>query len=98
MRVAAFHHTPPQHKHSRVTLALHLQPFVDCELQLAAGATETIVVDEGTKYFLVDFYNGGNPDQLYPDANLHFPSTFTIKRPDTAQVGLPPCTHCSNEK
>merc|ERR1711939_637874 len=59
------------------------KPYLDCELKLADGATETITFDDTFKYFVFTFYGKitGGEGELYPDANLKYPPTYTIKAP-----------------
>lgn len=59
------------------------KPYVDCELAMAAGSTETVVVDASFKYFVFTYKKPytGQETELYPDANLKYPKTYTIKAP-----------------
>merc|ERR1711934_951859 len=56
------------------------KPYVDCELDLAPGASETIVIDSSFKYFIFTFYNA-EESELYPDYNMKYPAQYSIKEP-----------------
>jgi len=61
------------------------KPYQDCELNMADSSTESVVIDASFKY-MVFTYKGacaGNETELYPDANMHWPATYTIKCPKT---------------
>ena len=57
------------------------QPFKDCELALAHGATETVTIDASFKYFVFTQHDGHGETELYPDANLKYPVKYTIEVP-----------------
>jgi hypothetical protein len=64
------------------------KPYQDCELALAAGATETITIDSSFKYFVFLFKpSDGGDHELYPDANMKYPTAYTIK-PKSEVVAL----------
>jgi len=55
------------------------KPYRDCELALAPGASETVTIDATFKYMVFTFYGEGKETELYPDANMKWPSTYEIK-------------------
>jgi len=55
------------------------KPYRDCELALAPGASETVTIDASFKYMVFTFYGEGKETELYPDANMKYPSTYDIK-------------------
>jgi hypothetical protein len=64
------------------------KPYVDCDLTFAAGASESVTFDDTFKYFIFEYKgkDAGKQAGLYPDANLHFPSDYTIKAPSQTFV------------
>jgi hypothetical protein len=62
------------------------KPYVDCDLTFAANAVETIVIDSSFKYFVFEYKGkfAGQETEMYPDANLHYPATYTIKAPESS--------------
>jgi len=63
------------------------KPYVDCELALPDKATQSVIFDKSFKFFVFTYKgpDAGKETELYPDANLHFPDTYTINAP-TAEV------------
>jgi len=57
------------------------KPYQDCELALEPKGTENIVIDSSFKYFVFTYKPADKETELYPDANLKYPSAYTIKLP-----------------
>jgi len=64
------------------------KPYRDCELSMAPGAEETVTFDASFKYFVFTYHEAGKETELYPDANMKYPTDFTIEAPKEALVSL----------
>lgn len=62
------------------------KPYADCELALPNGASETIIIDASFKYFVFTQHDGHGETELYPDANLKYPTKYTIEDPTGTPV------------
>jgi hypothetical protein len=59
------------------------KPYKDCELLMAPGSTESIIYDSTFAYFVFTYRHHGVDTELYPDANLKYPTSYTIKFPNS---------------
>jgi hypothetical protein len=67
-------------------------PYQDCELALPVGQAENIVIDASFKYFVFTYHGQSVETELYPDANLKWPESYTIKEPKGQVIVLAEAT------
>jgi len=62
------------------------KPYVDCDLTFADGGHENVVIDKTSKYMIFSYYGkyAGKETALYPDANMLWPTDYTIKAPTSS--------------
>jgi hypothetical protein len=65
------------------------KPYVDCELALAPHASELVTIDASFKYMVFTFHGKSSEAELYPDANLKWPSSYDIEEPTVMALAAP---------
>eukprot|EP00656_Telonema_subtile_P051584 TRINITY_DN697_c0_g1_i1.p1 TRINITY_DN697_c0_g1~~TRINITY_DN697_c0_g1_i1.p1 ORF type:complete len:288 (-),score=56.78 TRINITY_DN697_c0_g1_i1:70-933(-) len=66
------------------------KPFQDCVVGMEAGAKASVTLDKSFKYFIFTYHGDGRDTEMYPDANLKYPSSYEIKAPTTNFVATHP--------
>merc|ERR1712146_257248 len=64
------------------------KPYKDCVLGMADGASAVVTLDKSFKYFVITYQGMSEDTELYPDANLKYPSEYDIKGPSLTPVKL----------
>eukprot|EP00658_Telonema_sp_P-2_P081447 TRINITY_DN834_c0_g1_i11.p1 TRINITY_DN834_c0_g1~~TRINITY_DN834_c0_g1_i11.p1 ORF type:complete len:153 (+),score=27.18 TRINITY_DN834_c0_g1_i11:178-636(+) len=57
------------------------KPFQDCVVGMAEGAKALVTLDSSFKYFIMTYHGDARDTELYPDANMKYPSSYVIKVP-----------------
>merc|ERR1712072_1064593 len=63
------------------------KPFQDCVVGMASGAETSVTLDSSFKYFIFTYHGDARDTELYPDANMKYPTHYDINAPSgLAQV------------
>jgi hypothetical protein len=62
------------------------KPFKDCVVGMADGAKTAVTLDSSFKYVIITYQGDARDTELYPDANMKYPSSYDIKAPTLEAV------------
>merc|ERR1712194_984038 len=62
------------------------KPYKDCVVGIADGASAAVTLDSSFKYFVMTYHEDARDTELYPDANLKYPTEYDIEAPTSAVV------------
>jgi hypothetical protein len=64
------------------------KPFQDCLVGMAPGATANVTLDASFKYMIFTYQGDARDTELYPDANMKWPTSYDIQAPKAPTVSM----------